>query len=147
MMRQMALFHSFLCLSHIHFVYIHHLYPFICPWTSRCLHVLAIMNSASMNVRVHVSFWIVVLSGEWHSFDQNHRTGLMIAGWNQMLIPLKHGTWEMECVPCFCSIWLINGMVASIWSSYAKFLSPSVMRAGAGPWGGDSWGWSPCEWD
>ena len=28
-----------------------------------CFHVLAIANSAAMNIRMHVSFWIIVLSG------------------------------------------------------------------------------------
>ena len=28
-----------------------------------CFHVLAIVNSASVNIRVHISFWIIILSG------------------------------------------------------------------------------------
>ena len=28
-----------------------------------CLHVLAIVNSAAMNIQVHVSFQIIILSG------------------------------------------------------------------------------------
>ena len=33
-----------------------------------CLHVLTIMNSAAVNRRVHVSFWIIVFSGDaWSS--------------------------------------------------------------------------------
>ena len=28
-----------------------------------CLHILAIVNSAAMNSRVHVSFWIIIFSG------------------------------------------------------------------------------------
>ena len=39
-----------------------HLYPFICWWTCSCFHVLALVTSASMNIEVHVSFWIIVLS-------------------------------------------------------------------------------------
>ena len=46
------------------FIYIPHLlYPFIFWWMLGCCHVLAIVNSAAMNVWVHVSFWIWVLSG------------------------------------------------------------------------------------
>ena len=45
----------------------HNLYPFICPWTSRCFHVLAIVNNAAMDIWVHVSFSIVVFSGHMPS--------------------------------------------------------------------------------
>ena len=39
------------------------LYPLICRWTSRFLHVLAIVSSAAMNMGVHVSFSVLVSSG------------------------------------------------------------------------------------
>ena len=39
------------------------LYPFICRGHLGCFHVLATVNSATMNIGVHVSFWIIVLSG------------------------------------------------------------------------------------
>ena len=41
----------------------HLLYPFICWWTFRFFCVLVIVYSAAMNIGVHVSFWIIVLSG------------------------------------------------------------------------------------
>ena len=37
--------------------------PFICDGYLGCFHVLAILNNASVNIGVHVSFWIVVFSG------------------------------------------------------------------------------------
>ena len=38
------------------------LYSFICRWNLGCFHVLAIVNSAKMNIGVHVSLWILVSS-------------------------------------------------------------------------------------
>ena len=48
-----------------HCVYVPQLlHPFICQWTSQgCFHVLAIVNSASVNTGVHVSFSLMVSSG------------------------------------------------------------------------------------
>ena len=39
------------------------LYPFICRWTSRLLPCPNYCNSAAMNIRVHMSFSIIVFSG------------------------------------------------------------------------------------
>ena len=41
----------------------HLLYLFICRWTLGLLQVLAIVNSAAVNISVHASFWIMVYSG------------------------------------------------------------------------------------
>ena len=46
-----------------HYIYLPQLtYPFICQWTSRLL-PCSIINSAAMNIGVHVSFSIMVSSG------------------------------------------------------------------------------------
>ena len=60
MLLQMALFRSFLWLSSIPL--------YTCNTSSLyghlgCFHVLAIVNSATVNIGVHVSFWIIVFSG------------------------------------------------------------------------------------
>ena len=36
------------------------LYPFICWQHLGCFHILADVNSAAMNIRVHISYWIMV---------------------------------------------------------------------------------------
>ena len=45
----------FHCLSHL-------LYPLLCPWSLRCFHILAIEILLLWVLRVHVSFWIRILS-------------------------------------------------------------------------------------
>ena len=42
----------------------HLLNTFICWWDLGCFHVLAIVNSAAVNMWLHVSFWIIVLFGD-----------------------------------------------------------------------------------
>ena len=64
MLLQMALFHSFSWLSNIP-LYIYYIFLIHSPVDGHlgCFHVLAIVNSASMNIRVHVFFQIRVFSG------------------------------------------------------------------------------------
>ena len=59
MLLQMALFHSFLWLSNIPlYIYIYHIFFIHLSVDGHlgCFHVLAIVNSATVNIRVHVSF-------------------------------------------------------------------------------------------
>ena len=47
-----------------HCIYVPHVNPFLCWWTlGECFHVLAIINSAAVNIGLHLSFWIMVFSG------------------------------------------------------------------------------------
>ena len=43
-------------------IYVSPLYPFLCRWTFSCFQVLAIVNSAAINIGVHVSFWTMLFS-------------------------------------------------------------------------------------
>ena len=63
MLLQMALFHSFLWLL-FHCMYIYHIFFIHLPVDGHLgyFHVLAFVNSASVNIGVHVSFQIRVIS-------------------------------------------------------------------------------------
>ena len=54
----------FICVYIYIYIYIPHLlYPFIFWWMVKLFPCLgAIVNSAAINIRVHVSFWVIVLS-------------------------------------------------------------------------------------
>ena len=63
MLLQMALFHPFYGQMIFHLIYVPHLlYPFFIDEHSGCFHVLAIANSAAINIRVHISFGITDFS-------------------------------------------------------------------------------------
>ena len=63
MLLQMALFHSFLWLSSIPlYICTTYIYSSVNGCLG-CFRVLAIVNSAAVNIGVHISFRIIVLSG------------------------------------------------------------------------------------
>ena len=61
-------------------MYLPHLYPLFCWWTFRLLPVLAIVNSASVNIRVHVSFWRRDFSGYMPRSETagSHRSSILV---------------------------------------------------------------------
>ena len=90
-----------------HCVYVPQLpYPFICWWTSRLLHVLAIANHTSMNIGVYVSF-----NSGFFGPKRGHLCPWMLAflfpspGWGEYwrLAPHVRWTWQIMSVgPCPC---------------------------------------------
>ena len=62
----MALFHSFngWIIFHCLYIYIHHIFSIHSSVHGHlgCFHVMDIVNSAAMTIRVHVSLWIMFLS-------------------------------------------------------------------------------------
>ena len=63
MLLQMASSHPFSVWVVVHCLYIPRLlYPFLCQRTFRLSHVLVPMKTATVNIRVNVPFWIIVLS-------------------------------------------------------------------------------------
>ena len=74
----MALFHSFLMAKQYSVVCIHHLiHPL--SMDSCCLRVSVVVNSASVNIGMHVSFYISIFSGCMpRSGLQNHMITLFL---------------------------------------------------------------------
>ena len=66
------------------------LHPFICQWTSSCFHVLAIANSAEMNIRVHVSFPILIFLVYMPSRGNTGLYGIFIPSFLRTLHTVVH---------------------------------------------------------
>ena len=61
-----------LCLYHIFFIH------FSVDGHFGCFHALAVVNSATMNIGMHVSFWTVVLTGYTPSRLLDHMLDLSL---------------------------------------------------------------------
>ena len=103
MFLQITLFHSFRWLSSIplHTCTTSSL-AILCQGTFRCSHVFAIVNRAAVNLGVHVSFWIMFLSGSMprsaiaQSYGSSIFIFLHIPFWHRVFSKSKALEWQTQ---------------------------------------------------
>ena len=138
-----------------HYIYVlHFLYPFVCQWAFRLFYDLAVVNSAIMNIGVHVSLWIADFSGcmsrsetapsppadvFWHGCAPRVGRGVVLAS-------LGPNFWPFGVIP---ALPLTSRVFPQLVGHFGRSLSPPSAEGTQNGMKSPSFslGTMPCPWD